>query len=60
MSRVQRGKNTQQREFPGGPGVRNPPSNAGDTGSIPGQGTKIPHARQRGKKKKKFLKKLHS
>ena len=25
----------------------------GDTGSIPGQGTKIPHARQRGKKKKK-------
>ena len=24
--------------------VKNPPSNAGDTGSIPGQGTKIPHA----------------
>ena len=24
--------------------VRNPPSNAGGAGSIPGQGTKIPHA----------------
>ena len=24
--------------------VKNPPSNAGGTGSIPGQGTKIPHA----------------
>ena len=24
--------------------VKNPPSNAGDAGSIPGQGTKIPHA----------------
>ena len=36
-------------DFPGGPVVRNPPSNAGDAGSIPGQGTKIlpqlsPHA----------------
>ena len=29
--------------FPGGPVVKNPHSNAGDTGSIPGQGTKIPH-----------------
>ena len=24
--------------FPGGSGVRNPPANAGDVGSIPGQG----------------------
>ena len=24
--------------------VKNPPSNAGDMGSIPGRGTKIPHA----------------
>ena len=24
--------------------VKDPPSNAGDTGSIPGRGTKIPHA----------------
>ena len=32
------------REFPGGPVVKNPPSNAGDAASIPGRGTKIPHA----------------
>ena len=32
------------RDFPGGPAVKNPPSNAGDTGLIPGWGTKIPHA----------------
>ena len=32
------------RDFPGGPVVKNPPYNAGDVGSIPGQGTKIPHA----------------
>ena len=32
------------RDFPGDPVVKNPPSNAGDVGSIPGWGTKIPHA----------------
>ena len=32
------------RDFPGGPVAKNPPSNAGDRGLIPGQGTKIPHA----------------
>ena len=32
------------RDFPGGPVVKNPPYNAGDVGSIPGQRTKIPHA----------------
>ena len=32
------------RDLPGGPVVKNPPYNAGDTGLIPGQGTKIPHA----------------
>ena len=32
------------RDFPGGPVVKSPPSNAGDAGSIPGWGTKIPHA----------------
>ena len=32
------------RDFSGGPVVKNPPSNAGDAGSIPGRGTKIPHA----------------
>ena len=31
-------------DFPGGPVVKNLPSNAGDAGSIPGQGTNIPHA----------------
>ena len=29
---------------PGCPVVKNPPCNAGDVGSIPGQGTKIPYA----------------
>ena len=32
------------RDFPGGPGVKNLPSNAGDVGLIPGRGTEIPHA----------------
>ena len=31
-------------DFPGGPVIKNLPSNAGDAGSIPGRGTKIPHA----------------
>ena len=29
-------------DFPGGPGVKTVPSNAGGTGSIPSQGTKVP------------------
>ena len=33
------------RGFPGGPVVQNPLSNAGDRGSVPGWGTKIPHVR---------------
>ena len=32
------------RDFPGGPVVKNSSCNVGDLGSIPGQGTKIPHA----------------
>ena len=32
------------RDFPGSPVVKNPPSSEGDVGSIPGWGTKIPHA----------------
>ena len=32
-----------QRDFPSGPGVKNPPSKAGKLGSIPGWETKIPH-----------------
>ena len=43
------------KDFPGGPVVKNPPCNAGDAGSIPGQGAKIPHAlwpkNQKGKQK---------
>ena len=35
---------TCMRDFPAGPVVKNLPSNAGDASSIPGQGTKIPHA----------------
>ena len=31
-------------DFPASPGVRNMLCNAGDTGSIPGQGIKLPHA----------------
>ena len=32
------------RDFLGGPVVKSPPSSAGDAGSIPGWGTKIPHS----------------
>ena len=35
---------TRQSDFPGGPVVRNPPANAGDTDLIPGLGTKMPCA----------------
>ena len=31
------------RDFPGSPGVKTSPSNAGVAGLIPGWGTKIPH-----------------
>ena len=37
-------KNSGNGDFPDGPVVKNPPANAGDTGSILGPGTKIPHA----------------
>ena len=30
--------------FPGGPAIKTSPSSAGSEGSIPGWGTKIPHA----------------
>ena len=33
-----------ERDFPGGPVVKNLPSNAGDASSIPGWGTEIPRA----------------
>ena len=35
------------RDFPGGSVVKNLPCNAGVTGLIPGQGTKIPHATEK-------------
>ena len=31
------------RDFPGGPVIKNLPSNVGDTGFIPSQRTKVPH-----------------
>ena len=34
------------RDFPGDPVVKNPPCDARDMGSIPGQRTKIPHAEE--------------
>ena len=34
-------------DFPGGPVAKNPPFNAGGTGAIPGQGTKILPAEKR-------------
>ena len=41
------------KDFPGGPVVKTLPSNTGDMGSIPGWGTKIPHAVGCGQKLKK-------
>ena len=37
-------KNIVVGDFTGGPVVKNQSCNAADAGSIPGQGTKIPHA----------------
>ena len=34
-------------DFSGGPEVKNPPPNAGDVGSVPGWGIKIPQAATR-------------
>ena len=36
----------QMRDFPGGPMVKNPPCNAGESGLMLGQGTKIPQDEQ--------------
>ena len=40
-------------DFPSSPVAKTLPSNTGGTGSIPGQGTKIPHTTQQKRKKKK-------
>ena len=43
---------TTKTDFPGGPGVKTLPSNAEGVGLIPGQGTKIPHAKKKKSHKK--------
>ena len=40
---MNRPQESEVKDFPGGPVVKNPPSNAGDVGSIPSPETKIPH-----------------
>ena len=40
-------ENMEAPDFPGSPVVKNPPCVAGDMGSIPGQGTKIPQASEK-------------
>ena len=47
-------------DFPGGPGVKTWPSNAGGAGSTSGQGAKTPHASGPKKKKKKSKHKSRS
>ena len=37
-------KKKKNRDLPGGPVVKNPPSSTRDAGSMLGKGTKIPHA----------------
>ena len=50
-------------DFPGGPVVNTSSSNAGDAGSIPGQGAKIPHAfrpqKQKHIRQKQYCNKFH-
>ena len=43
-SRLHTNQENNFRDFPGGPVIKNPSSNAGDAGLIPGWGTKIPRA----------------
>ena len=38
-------KKQKYRDFPGGPVVKSTPFDEGNAGSIPGQGTKIPHSK---------------
>ena len=38
---------TSEGDFHGDPVVENPPCNAGDTGSIPGSGTKVSYAMEK-------------
>ena len=45
--------------FPGGSVVKTSPSIAGDEGSIPGRGAKMPHSMQRGQEVKKKRRRKH-
>lgn len=47
-------------DFPRDPVVKTLPSNAGDTGSITGQGMKVPHAARCSQKVKKYKRKSSS
>ena len=47
---IMEGLETQYQDFPGGPVVKTPSSQCRGTGSIPGQGTKIPHLHSVAKK----------
>ena len=47
------------RDFPGGPVVKTSPSKAGDAGSVPDWGVKIPHASSPKKTKHKKKKKQY-
>ena len=42
LKRLSSSRREMLKNFSGNPVVKNPPANAGDTGSIPGPGTKIP------------------
>ena len=46
-SQVAHEKMTSSGGFHGGPGIKNPPSSAGNADSVSGQGTKIPQATTR-------------
>ena len=50
QGREKTGINSGWRDFPVGPVVKTLPSNAGDVGSVPGQGSKVPHAMAYGQK----------
>ena len=47
-------------DFPGGQWLRLHTSNAGGTSSIPGWGTKIPHAMRHSQKTERKKKKIHA
>ena len=44
LKKKKKKKQKHYRDFPGGSVVKNLPVNAGDVSSIPGPGTRVPHA----------------